>query len=274
MHVHAVPGRPQGPPGPDQGVVLDRLGQDQVAARAQDPTGLGQHPFRLLQVVEHVDAPHQADAGGGQRQSGAVGHRHRRLAQRLGGAGLVSLDADGPQAAGTHPAQPVAPTTTQVEHRALTAQFPEVALEPGVERLVEVGGCVLAGPGRPGRHPCSSGSGTRTRTLAKTIPARPETPNATPTHSAAPGSWVAGWPGAGEVVVLPPSGSTQAVGGPSPGREQVAGWAPAGDGTVNSTSNADAPTSRNATRASRDVRMETTSQTNLHGLPRLQSPHP
>ncbi len=164
--MHPVPGRPQGPTGPYQGVVLDRLGQDQVAARAQDPTGLGEHPFRLLQVVEHVDAPHQADAGVGQWEGCAVGHRHRRLPQRLGRAGLVVLDADGAQAGGAHPPQPVAPTTTQVEHRALTAQFPQVTLEPGVERLVEVGGCVLAGPGRQGRHPCSSDVDARGRALA------------------------------------------------------------------------------------------------------------
>jgi hypothetical protein len=49
-----------GPAQADEGVVLDRLGHDQVAAGPEDPGHLGQHHLGVGQVVEHVDRPHQA----------------------------------------------------------------------------------------------------------------------------------------------------------------------------------------------------------------------
>ncbi|HVL28280.1 MAG TPA: YfhO family protein, partial [Acidimicrobiales bacterium] len=47
----------------DDGVVLDGLGEDEVAAGAEDPPNLGQDPDGVIEVVKHVDAPHQADGG-------------------------------------------------------------------------------------------------------------------------------------------------------------------------------------------------------------------
>lgn len=163
--MHPVPGRPQRAPHPDQGVVLDGLGQHQVAPRAQHPADLGQHLLGVLQVVQHVDAPHQAHAGVGQGQGGPVGHRHRGLGQGVGGAGLVVLDADGIEAPGAHAPQPVAPATAQVEHGPGAAQAPEMSLEPGVQGLVVVGGRVPArarGQGPSSRRHRVAGSGRRT----------------------------------------------------------------------------------------------------------------
>lgn len=96
--MHPVPCGPQAAPGPDEGVVLHRFGQNEMAAGPQHPADLAQHAVGLLEVMEHVDAPHQTDAGIGKRQLGAVGDRHRRLAKGLGGAVLVVLDADRAQA--------------------------------------------------------------------------------------------------------------------------------------------------------------------------------
>lgn len=267
----SVPRRPEGAPGPDEGVVLDRLGQDQVPARPQDPAGLGQHPIGLFEVVEHVDAPHQADAGVGERQGGPVGHGHRRLGQRFRGAFLVVFDPDRAQAGGPHPSQPVPPATAQIEHGAVAPQRPEMTFQPQVQRLVDIGGGMLAGARRKHGHRWSSACGSPIRPLANTIPPRPATPKTAPTHRAGPGSFSFVGACRARVEDGPPfAGATHAVGGPSPGVDgQVsggpAGCAPAGSAMAKPASNAAAAT------VSRDVRMLTTTQSNLQGLSELHS---
>ena len=54
MHAHAVPMGVDGPAQPDEGVVLYRLGQDEVPVRPQNPTDFGQHDPGIGQVVEDV----------------------------------------------------------------------------------------------------------------------------------------------------------------------------------------------------------------------------
>jgi len=262
--VHAVPGRPQGAPRPDQGVVLHRLGQHEVAARPQDPPHLGQHPGRLLQMVQDVDAPHQADTGVGQGQAGAVGHRYRRLGEGLGGAVPVVLDPDRLQAGGAHPPQPVPPAATEVQDRARAPELPQMTFEPRVEGLVDIGCRVLPRARRQDGHSPSPVPPSSTRAQAKPMPASPETPKTTPIHRAGPGSAGGGASGATVVVELP--SVTQAVGGARPGGAHAGAWAYAAAG-------APGPRRRNAATApaTRIVRTVTTSQTNLPALPGLQS---
>lgn len=256
--MHSVPCRPQRPPRPDQGVVLDGLGEDQVTSGPQHPPGLGQDPIRFLEVVEHVDAPDQTDTAIGQRQAGAVGNGNGRLAQCLGRTVLVVLDADGPEAGRPHPAEPVAAAAPEVEDRPVLAVIPQVTLQPRVERLVDVGRRVLPGPGRKRRQGRPAASSSRTRAVASTIPARPAAPKTAPTHSAGPGSASAGSSGVRVVTGLS-SVATQAAGGPRPGGGHSAGCAAAGDGVARMTSNAAAPRSR-------VVRMVITAQTILPGF--------
>ena len=222
------------------------------------PPGLGQDPIGFLEVMEHVDAPDETDAAVGHGQSGTVGDGHRRLPQRLGGAVLVVLDADGPQPGRLHAAEPVAAAAPQVEDWPVPPEIPQVALQPRVERLVDVGGGVLPGPGGQRRHRRSSGTSSRTRAVANAIPARPAAPKTAPTHSAGPGSDSAG-ASTDRVVTGASSVSTQAVGGPRPGGGHSAGCAAAGDAIARPTSNTAAPVSR-------DVRMVITAQTNLSGF--------
>lgn len=126
-----------------------------MAPRPQHPAYFGQDPGGLLEVVEHVDAPHEAHTGVGQRQAGGVGYRHRRLQQRLSGTVLVVLYPDGIEAGGTHPAQPVAPAASHVEDGPVAPEVPQVPLQPLVEGLVDIGRGMLARTGRQSRHKSS-----------------------------------------------------------------------------------------------------------------------
>lgn len=58
---HAIPLRMKSPGHPNGRVVLHRLGQDEVPPRTQDPPDLVQDPGGVVEVVEHMDAPHHPD---------------------------------------------------------------------------------------------------------------------------------------------------------------------------------------------------------------------
>jgi len=75
-----------------------------VTSGSQDPANLAQHPFGVLEVMEHMDAPDQADARVRDGQQGAVGDRDGGLAERLGGPISVVLDPDRTKTGRPHPA--------------------------------------------------------------------------------------------------------------------------------------------------------------------------
>lgn len=60
---HAVPLGADTAADADDGVVLDGLGQDEVAAGTEGAADFGEDPDRVIQVVKHVDAPHHAEGG-------------------------------------------------------------------------------------------------------------------------------------------------------------------------------------------------------------------
>lgn len=129
-----------------------------MPARAQDPPDLGEDALGLLEMVQDVDAPDEAEGPVGYGEVGAVGNRGRRLAAGDRGARRVVLEPHRPQPGGGHTPQPVAAATAQVEHRPAHPEGPEVLLDPGVQRRFGVAGGAPARSGkRRGGRPQRSG---------------------------------------------------------------------------------------------------------------------